>query len=176
MTSFCSIAAPDCRTGQRVDIACAQLPSLSLLLNIYLFAIANWQKHFEPIVQGCSSYIQPLVSGYKDCCWMGCWKRKRWTDYENSMCSGYYILDQGSYFRVNTLSCTILSFIELKLDAFCLEYRKVVSSSLSWSVAYFQIFRRLMMGEIWCLCTVTFGQKVPKLNSRLVYCSQLYGM
>ena len=24
--------------------------------------------------------------------------------------------------------------------------------------------------------TVTFDQKVPKLNSRLVYCSQLYGM
>ena len=31
-------------------------------------------------------------------------------------------------------------------------------------------------GEIWCLCTVTFGQKVSKLNSRPVYCSRLYGI
>ena len=28
-------------------------------------------------------------------------------------------------------------------------------------------------GEIWCLCTVTFGQKNSKLNSRPVYCLQL---
>ena len=26
-----------------------------------------------------------------------------------------------------------------------------------------------------CLCTVTFGQKSSKLNSRPVYCSRLYG-
>ena len=30
--------------------------------------------------------------------------------------------------------------------------------------------------KITTLCTVTFGQKVPKLNSRPVYCSRLYGM
>ena len=29
--------------------------------------------------------------------------------------------------------------------------------------------------RFWCLCIVTFGQKVPKLNSRPVYCLQLYG-
>ena len=29
-------------------------------------------------------------------------------------------------------------------------------------------------GEIWCLCTVTFGQKGSKLNSKPVYCSRLY--
>ena len=90
----------------------------TLQYSTYLSLQLQTQKHFEPIVQGCSSYIQPLVSGYKDCCWMGCWKRKRWTDYENSMCSGYYILDQGSYFHVNTLSCTILSLIKLKLPYF----------------------------------------------------------
>ena len=28
---------------------------------------------------------------------------------------------------------------------------------------------------LYSVCTVTFGQKVPKLNSRPVYCSQLYG-
>ena len=27
--------------------------------------------------------------------------------------------------------------------------------------------------KIWCLCTVTFEQKCPKLNSRQVYCLQL---
>ena len=29
-------------------------------------------------------------------------------------------------------------------------------------------------GEIWCFCTVTFGQKFPKKNSSLVYCLQVY--
>ena len=29
--------------------------------------------------------------------------------------------------------------------------------------------------EMWSLCTVTFGQKVLKLNSRPVYCSRLCG-
>ena len=35
-----------------------------------------------------------------------------------------------------------------------------------------------MKGKIdaYGLCTVTFAQKVPKLNSRLVYCSRLYGI
>ena len=36
-------------------------------------------------------------------------------------------------------------------------------------------FQTVYEGEIWCLCTVTFGQKSSKLNSRTVYCSQLYG-
>ena len=31
-----------------------------------------------------------------------------------------------------------------------------------------------VFGEMWCLCTVTFVQKFLKLNSRLVYCLQLY--
>ena len=37
------------------------------------------------------------------------------------------------------------------------------SSSLSQLVAHFQ---KAYEREIWCLCTLTFGQKVPKLNSR----------
>ena len=49
-------------------------------------------------------------------------------------------------------------------------YRKVVSVSGTT-----QGFQTVHEGEIWCLCTVTFGSKGPKLNSRLVYCSQLYG-
>ena len=40
----------------------------------------------------------------------------------------------------------------------------------------FSDFQKAYEGKIWCLCTVTFGQKVPTLNSRLVYCSRLYGM
>ena len=36
-------------------------------------------------------------------------------------------------------------------------------------------FQALYEGEIWCLCTLAFGQKGTKLNSRLVYCSKLYG-
>ena len=40
----------------------------------------------------------------------------------------------------------------------------------------FSDFQKAYEREIWCLCTVTFGQKVPKLNSRPVYCSRLYGM
>ena len=56
------------------------------------------------------------------------------------------------------------------------EYCKVASSRLSWLVAHLRIFRLFMKGEIWCLCTVTFWQKGPKLNSSPVYCSRLYGM
>ena len=37
-------------------------------------------------------------------------------------------------------------------------------------------FQNIFEGEIWCLCTLTFGQTFPKLNSRLVYCWRLYGI
>ena len=48
-----------------------------------------------------------------------------------------------------------------------ISYHIVASSSMSWLVAHFQTFRRLMKGKFDAyLCTVTFGQKVPKLNSR----------
>ena len=57
-----------------------------------------------------------------------------------------------------------------------LEYHKVKSSRLSQLVAYLRIFRLFMKGKIWCLCTVTFGQKISKLNRRLIYCSRLYGI
>ena len=60
------------------------------------------------------------------------------------------------------LKCSILVF---SIDT-------VASSSLSRSVAHFQIFRRLMKGKF---DAYDFGQKVPKLNSRPVYCSRLYG-
>ena len=52
------------------------------------------------------------------------------------------------------------------------KYRKVASSRLSRLVAHFQT---VYEGEFWCLCTVTFGKYGPKLNSRPVYCSRLYG-
>ena len=39
----------------------------------------------------------------------------------------------------------------------------------------FSDFQKAYEGEIWCLCTVTFGQKNSKLNGRPVYCSWLYG-
>ena len=52
-------------------------------------------------------------------------------------------------------------------------YHKIASSRLSRFVAHSWIFR-LYEVEIWCLCTVTFGQKSLKLNSRPFYCSQLY--
>ena len=54
-------------------------------------------------------------------------------------------------------------------------YRKVVyvaSSKLSW----FKNFQTVCEGEIWCLCTMTFGQKSLKLNSRQVYCLRLYSL
>ena len=37
-------------------------------------------------------------------------------------------------------------------------------------------FQTAYEGEIWCLCTVTFGPKSLKLNRRSVYCSRLYGI
>ena len=46
---------------------------------------------------------------------------------------------------------------------------------MSRLVAHFQIFRRLMKGKFDAYVLCTFGKKVPKLNSRPVYCSRLYG-
>ena len=45
-------------------------------------------------------------------------------------------------------------------------YRKVANSSLSWLVAPFQVFRRLMRWKFdaYVICTVTFVQKVPKIE------------
>ena len=37
-------------------------------------------------------------------------------------------------------------------------------------------FQTVYDGKIGCLCTVTFGQKSSKLNSKPVYCSQLFGI
>ena len=37
-------------------------------------------------------------------------------------------------------------------------------------------FQKAYKGEMWCLCTMIFGQKVSKLNSRPVYCTRLYGI
>jgi hypothetical protein len=70
-----------------------------------------------------------------------------------------------------------LRFLWNKTETFLVSftYRKVTSSSLPRLVAHFQIFRKLMKGKF-DACVVTFGQKVPKLNSILVYCSQLYSI
>ena len=45
---------------------------------------------------------------------------------------------------------------------------KVETIWFSYSLPFHQciIFRKLMKGEIWCLFTVTSGQKVTKLNSK----------
>ena len=40
----------------------------------------------------------------------------------------------------------------------------------------FKDFQTVYEVEIWCLCTVTFGQKSSKSNSRPVYGLQLYGI
>ena len=54
---------------------------------------------------------------------------------------------------------------------------KVASSRLSrLNSSTFKDFQTVYEGEIWCLCTVNFGPKSSKLNSRPVYCSGLYGM
>ena len=55
-------------------------------------------------------------------------------------------------------------------------YPKVASSRLSKVSSTFSDFQKAYEGDFWCWCTVTFGQKVPKLNSRPVYCSRLYGI
>ena len=49
---------------------------------------------------------------------------------------------------------------------------------MSWLVAHSRIFKLFMKGKFdaYVQCTaVTFGQTSPKLNSRPVYCSRLYG-
>jgi hypothetical protein len=47
--------------------------------------------------------------------------------------------------------------------------RAVLSSTFKNSQTVYE-------GKTCCLCIVTFGQKSSKLNSRLVYCSRLYGL
>ena len=37
-------------------------------------------------------------------------------------------------------------------------------------------FQKAYKGEMWCLCTMIFGQKFSKLNSRPVYYTRLYGI
>ena len=46
---------------------------------------------------------------------------------------------------------------------------------MSQLVAHSRIFRLFMKGNFDAYA-VTFGQNGPKLNSRLVYCSRLYGI
>ena len=74
-------------------------------------------------------------------------------------------------FALNTLGHLNISFSIMRCT-----YGKVTSSRPSQLVAHFQIFRRLMKGktDAYGLC-VTFGQKVPKFNSRPVYCSRFSG-
>ena len=57
-----------------------------------------------------------------------------------------------------------------------LDYRKVANSSLSLVSSTFSDFQKAYEGEILCLCSVTFDQKYPNLNSGPVYCSRLYGI
>ena len=54
-------------------------------------------------------------------------------------------------------------------------YNKVASRSITWLVTDPRMFRLIMKGKFdaYGLCTVTFGQKGPKLNSSPGYCSQL---
>ena len=52
---------------------------------------------------------------------------------------------------------------------------KVASSKIVLVGNTFSYFQTVYEGEIWCLCTVTFAPKDPKLNSRPVYCLRLYG-
>ena len=61
---------------------------------------------------------------------------------------------------------------------FVMQYtqRKVASSRLSQlHSSTLKHFQTVYEAEVGCLCTVTFEPKSSKLNSRLVYCSRLYG-
>ena len=69
------------------------------------------------------------------------------------------VADQLNYLNTESLS-----------KLWLLIYHKVASKSTSRLVKHPRT-----EGEIWCLCTVTFGPKSLKLNNRLVYCSRLYG-
>ena len=62
--------------------------------------------------------------------------------------------------------------ILMPLTSYVNNYSKVASSALFRLVAHFWIFRLFMKGKFDAyLCTVTFCQKSPKLNSSPFYCS-----
>ena len=73
--------------------------------------------------------------------------------------------------RLMNLSTTVFHMYlsKLNLSTCIYTYRKVVVSNI------FSDFQKAYEAEISCLCTVTFGQKDPKLNSRPVYCFRLCG-
>ena len=55
--------------------------------------------------------------------------------------------------------------------------KKIVNTVKSRAVvsSTFKGFQTVYEGKIWSICTVTFGQKSSKLNSRPIYCSRLDG-
>ena len=67
-------------------------------------------------------------------------------------------------YHENKYLCTSWNFRIIRL-----RYHKVASSRLSWLVAHSSTFRMFMKGKFHTY------QKFPKLNSRPVYCSWLYG-
>ena len=69
---------------------------------------------------------------------------------------------------VRNLHSTYIALITIQLNSNLFTVKLRVVSQLS---RIFSVYE----GEIWCLCTGTFGQKSSKLNSRLVYCSRLCG-
>ena len=83
----------------------------------------------------------------------------------------FYYIFRSTYHRIGDLFC---------LDIFQ-DFRKVCWNSTVKSRGTARLssppkdFQTLHEGDIWRLCTVTFGPKSLKLNSRPVYCSQLYG-
>ena len=62
-----------------------------------------------------------------------------------------------------------------KIFVYNMTYRKVASNSMSRLVAHLMIFRRLMKRKFDAYVVWPLAKKVPKLNSRPVYCSRLYG-
>ena len=73
---------------------------------------------------------------------------------------------------------TVLKLVQHPNGHMCLNFNSTtVSKQQHVSVSStFLDFQKAYEGEICCLCTGTFGQKVPKLNSSLIYCSRLYGI
>ena len=110
-----------------------------------------------------------LISG-QSCAlvWKAYLKLKSWTD-SSEVISQYFWHSLQEKNQYNY-------FFHNNFGEFQSTYRKVASSRLSRLVARPSIFRMFMKGKFDAyLCTVTFGQKFPKLNSRPFYCSQLYG-
>ena len=138
----------------------------------------NKNKSFLPSCPDIQKFLPELFRTCSGCIFDSCCVNPPTYKYFLSQNEHLYSLNSGCILVI----CLIIDALNRYITRFFVQvghestYRKVASSRLSRLVAHSRIFQIVYEGEIWCLFTVSFGQKSSKFDSRPVYCSQLYGI